>query len=216
MSCTYISSLQASVPGKSCVRSKTHGPGLRVSDVGHRYYSAGMGRWASRDPVEEQDANLVRFCDNNSINLLDAHGDKASGAGGTGSGGTSGSSGGSGDTVYDRRFEIDNVDVKWCCVFDQVRDPEMLTAIALCALINVNACKTVLANLVIGAGLECVDITGHWEKCVDCGSGSGKLISNNAPFNCDYDVGCGSPKRFTWLNNCPRTLTLAVRHWINE
>jgi hypothetical protein len=37
----------------SCASLKTHTPGSPVKERGHRYYSPGMGRWCSRDPIYE-------------------------------------------------------------------------------------------------------------------------------------------------------------------
>lgn len=45
------------------------------SSYAHAYYNPTMGRWVSRDPIEENGgANLYGFCRNNGINALDALG----------------------------------------------------------------------------------------------------------------------------------------------
>ena len=38
---------------RSLASPKTHVPGSRLSDAGHRYYSATLSRWISRDPIGE-------------------------------------------------------------------------------------------------------------------------------------------------------------------
>jgi RHS repeat-associated protein len=46
-----------------------------LSYYGHRYYSASIGRWISRDPVEEEDGpNVYAFVKNGSVNLTDLFG----------------------------------------------------------------------------------------------------------------------------------------------
>ena len=43
---------------------------------GYRYYSPSLGRWISRDPIEENGANnLFSFCDNNGVRYSDAFGE---------------------------------------------------------------------------------------------------------------------------------------------
>jgi hypothetical protein len=42
------------VPGKSDVSPKTHVPGSRVKERGHRYYMPETGRWVSRDPLGDE------------------------------------------------------------------------------------------------------------------------------------------------------------------
>jgi RHS repeat-associated protein len=42
---------------------------------GYRYYAPGLGRWTSRDPIEEEGGlNLNAFCSNNSIGFVDVLG----------------------------------------------------------------------------------------------------------------------------------------------
>jgi RHS repeat-associated protein len=46
-----------------------------LSYYGHRYYSASLGRWISRDPVEEEDGpNVYAFISNRPLTLFDAFG----------------------------------------------------------------------------------------------------------------------------------------------
>ena len=42
---------------------------------GHRYYSPELGRWLNRDPIQERGgSNLLAFCGNASVTVIDAHG----------------------------------------------------------------------------------------------------------------------------------------------
>ena len=47
----YITSAENAVPPKSWAMPKTHTPGSPVKERGHRYYSAPLARWPSRDPL---------------------------------------------------------------------------------------------------------------------------------------------------------------------
>jgi RHS repeat-associated protein len=54
---------------------KTHTPFSRLQERGHRYYSPSLGRWLSRDPIEEQGGqNLYAYAANDPLNGLDARG----------------------------------------------------------------------------------------------------------------------------------------------
>lgn len=47
----------------------------RLYYYGYRYYSPDMGRWISRDPIEEQGGlNLYAFCGNDPVNFVDPSG----------------------------------------------------------------------------------------------------------------------------------------------
>jgi RHS repeat-associated protein len=49
--------------------------GVRSATSGHRYYSPSLGRFVSRDPLEEQGGlNLYAFCGNNGVNRWDVLG----------------------------------------------------------------------------------------------------------------------------------------------
>ena len=50
----YTTSAETAVPGKSWGMPKTHVPGSRVKERGHRFYSSELSRWVSRDPLGEQ------------------------------------------------------------------------------------------------------------------------------------------------------------------
>jgi RHS repeat-associated protein len=52
---TFTSETQNAVPGKSVAGPKTHTPGSRVKNLGHRFYMPGLGRWESRDPARGAD-----------------------------------------------------------------------------------------------------------------------------------------------------------------
>jgi len=54
MAYTYISDLNNAWPAKSFAVPKTHTPGPRVKNLGHRFYNPGMGRWVNRDPIGER------------------------------------------------------------------------------------------------------------------------------------------------------------------
>jgi len=56
-------------------RPKTHTPGSRVSNLGYRFYSPGLGRWINRDPVSERGGmNLYLYCANSPPSSLDPWG----------------------------------------------------------------------------------------------------------------------------------------------
>jgi RHS repeat-associated protein len=62
-----------------CARShaspKTHVPGSRLQERGHRYYSANLGRWVSRDPIGERGgANQYAANGNDGMNYFDPSG----------------------------------------------------------------------------------------------------------------------------------------------
>jgi hypothetical protein len=51
-----------------------------MSNLGHRYYQPGMGRWMSRDPIEEEGGmNIYGFVADNPIGLIDDSGMKVFG-----------------------------------------------------------------------------------------------------------------------------------------
>lgn len=59
-------------PDVSRARPKTHTPGPRLQQRGFRYYSSNLGRWLSRDPIEEKGgANLHIFLGNDGVNNWD-------------------------------------------------------------------------------------------------------------------------------------------------
>jgi RHS repeat-associated protein len=67
---------ETAVPAKSPASPKTHTPDSRLSNLGHRFYSAGMGRWLNRDPIEEQGGiGLYEFCANVPIRNVDPFGE---------------------------------------------------------------------------------------------------------------------------------------------
>jgi len=52
----------------SCASLKTHTPDSRVKERGHRYYFPEVGRWLSKDPIEEEGGdNLYAVVYNNAI-----------------------------------------------------------------------------------------------------------------------------------------------------
>jgi len=56
----------------SCASPKTHVPGSRVKERGHRYFMPEMGRWVNRDLIDELGgANLYAFAENASVNNCD-------------------------------------------------------------------------------------------------------------------------------------------------
>ena len=62
-------------PARSHVGPKTHTPGLQVQERGLRFYSPGLGRWASRDPADEQAGlDLYSFVNNRPIHDKDYFG----------------------------------------------------------------------------------------------------------------------------------------------
>jgi len=73
----YTAEPENAVPPKSCASPKTHTPGSPVKERGHRYYMPEVGRWLSRDPMEEGGGFLLYgFCSNSSHNGMDALGKK--------------------------------------------------------------------------------------------------------------------------------------------
>jgi RHS repeat-associated protein len=62
-------------PRISPVGPKTHTPVLRLQGRGSRYYSPGLGRWISRDPIEEDGGpNVYAFVGNQVLEYVDPHG----------------------------------------------------------------------------------------------------------------------------------------------
>ena len=58
-----------------CVGQDALPPDWRSKVSGYRYYMPETGRWASRDPIEENGGeNLYSFVDNNTVELIDAIG----------------------------------------------------------------------------------------------------------------------------------------------
>ena len=93
----FISEAGNAVPATSLADPKTHTPGSQVQERGYRYYSPTLGRWLSRDPLEEiswfgavrwlarvgmtpglspasSTRNLYDFLLNDSVNLTDSIG----------------------------------------------------------------------------------------------------------------------------------------------
>lgn len=67
--------VENAVPEKSWASPKTHTPGSPVKERGLRFYSPEIGRWASRDPVEERGGiNLNCFVANRVPNCVDTDG----------------------------------------------------------------------------------------------------------------------------------------------
>ena len=63
---------ETAVPPKSWATPKTHTPASPVKERGHRYYMPEIGRWVSKDPIEEKGGiNLFQFVQNNQINGVD-------------------------------------------------------------------------------------------------------------------------------------------------
>ncbi len=57
---------------RSHASPKTHVPGSRLQERGHRFYSANMSRWISRDPLGEAGGvNLFMFCLNSPVTTYD-------------------------------------------------------------------------------------------------------------------------------------------------
>jgi RHS repeat-associated protein len=68
----YTTEPETAVPPKSRATPKTHTPGLPVKERGYRYYMPETGRWASRDPIEEQGGdNLYSFVSNGAVDACD-------------------------------------------------------------------------------------------------------------------------------------------------
>jgi len=64
------------VQEKSLASPKTHTPLSPVKERGYRYYSPELGRWPSRDPIEEMGGdNLYCFVENNSLIFFDPFGE---------------------------------------------------------------------------------------------------------------------------------------------
>ena len=63
------------IPGFRPARPKTHTPGPQLQQRGLRYYSPELGRWVSRDPIEESGGlNLFGYVRNRPVDHIDAHG----------------------------------------------------------------------------------------------------------------------------------------------
>lgn len=63
-------------PGVSLARPKTHTPAPRLQQRGLRYYSPELGRWVSRDPIEEDGGLLLyAFCGNEPSQRIDPTGE---------------------------------------------------------------------------------------------------------------------------------------------
>ena len=59
-------------PTRPLVSPKTHTPGSPVKERGSRFYSPGLGRWSSRDPIAERGGmNLYGFVNNDTANNAD-------------------------------------------------------------------------------------------------------------------------------------------------
>jgi len=50
----FLTTLSERTLGRPPAHPKTHTPGSRVSNLGRRFYSPGLGRWISRDPLAEK------------------------------------------------------------------------------------------------------------------------------------------------------------------
>ena len=70
-SLTTASASRKRTPGVHPARPKTHTPGPQLQQRGHRYYKPDSGRWLSRDPIGEEDAQLYLFTRNDAVNLND-------------------------------------------------------------------------------------------------------------------------------------------------
>jgi RHS repeat-associated protein len=75
----YFATSQPAVPKRTSpmflVGPKTHTPVLRLQGRGSRYYSPGLGRWISRDPIGIRGGrNLYAFARNDSVNRVDPYG----------------------------------------------------------------------------------------------------------------------------------------------
>ena len=68
----YTTEPENAVPEKSWASPKSHTPDPRVSERGLRYCIPGIGRWGSRDPIEERGGiNLYGFVVNSPTDLVD-------------------------------------------------------------------------------------------------------------------------------------------------
>jgi len=69
----YTSSLRPIPTAISCASPKTHTPDSRVKERGHRFYSPGLGRWSSRDPLGEHigGMNTYTFVGNRPASSID-------------------------------------------------------------------------------------------------------------------------------------------------
>lgn len=75
MSYTYTSALENAWPGKSPASPKTHVPGSRLQERGHRFYSATLARWINRDPIGEKGGfNIYLSFANNPVGFVDGIG----------------------------------------------------------------------------------------------------------------------------------------------
>jgi RHS repeat-associated protein len=60
---------------RSYASPKTHVPGSRLQERGHRFYSSEVGRWVNRDPIEERGGNnLFVYVSNSPGNDVDSLG----------------------------------------------------------------------------------------------------------------------------------------------
>ena len=68
----FLTTLPARPPPQPLASPKTHVPGSPVKERGHRFYSPGLGRWVSRDPLGERGGkNLHCFVINEAIGNYD-------------------------------------------------------------------------------------------------------------------------------------------------
>ena len=70
-----ISEAETAVSAQSPASPKTHTPLPRLQERGHRFYSANLSRWVSRDPAgEDAGLNLFAFVLNDPVRFVDADG----------------------------------------------------------------------------------------------------------------------------------------------
>ena len=68
----YTSEPEAAPRVISCASPKTHTPASPVKERGHRFYSPGLGRWSSRDPIGEKGGkNQYGFVRNRTLDYRD-------------------------------------------------------------------------------------------------------------------------------------------------
>ena len=173
-----------------------------------------MGRFLRRDPSRKLILSLYGFVDNDSVNYFDTDGMAKAGGSGSGSGGA----------VYATRTVITEFKVDLCCLFEHGKEePEIVLPCLICAataaigMPDEKACSECMGAL---GGLSAMCLTINWEnqKCVDAGAGTCNLAINNAPFDCQYDYGCGKSGGYKPTpapgGVCPSTCSCATRKWV--
>ena len=72
----HLTNSLARSSSRSHASPKTHVPGSRLQERGHRFYSTELSRWINRDPIEEEGGlNLYCACRNDFINGVDPQGE---------------------------------------------------------------------------------------------------------------------------------------------